>query len=182
MICTSDVAKAYECINSGKLLAYPTEAVYGLGCDPFNGDAVEQLLRLKQRLPSQGLILLVSSWEQLASLTLPISKSAMTAVQSTWPGPVTWIFPASNLVPHWITGTRDSVAVRMTAHPIARELCNKSSIVSTSANVSGKQPAKNKAQLLAQFPTGVDVFFEGELGDSSKPSDIFDVITGNKLR
>jgi len=169
-------------VLEGDIIAYPTEAVYGLGCDPFNEQAVTRLLALKQRGVEKGLILLIAHWEQLFSLIDELPQALLLPVKNTWPGPVTWVFPKARHLPEWITGSHDSIAIRMSAHPIARELCKDHPLVSTSANQSGQPPATDLRSLCQQFPQGIDAVFEGDLGGSSKPSDIFDVQTGARLR
>lgn len=179
---TSDLQLAISAIRDGQVIAYPTEAVYGLGCDPFNVEAVTRILTLKQRDASQGLILLIADWSQLEALIAPISDVLMTRVRDTWPGPVTWVFPKSKALPPWISGQHDSVAVRMTAHPVARALCQNAPLVSTSANIHGHPPARSLSDLSSQFPHGIDWVIAGDLGSSSKPSAIFDVLTGAQWR
>jgi L-threonylcarbamoyladenylate synthase len=169
-------------LQQGKVIVYPTEAVYGLGCDAFNRTAVERILRLKGRSIQKGVILLIANWDQLNELTLPISKTLIEQVKLTWPGPVTWIFPKNPSIPEWLTGGRDSIAIRMSAHSIARELALQGPIVSTSANISSGPPARTVAEINSQFPTGIDILVEGNLGDESTPSAIYDVLSGKKLR
>jgi L-threonylcarbamoyladenylate synthase len=176
------VSEARALIKAGKVIAYPTEAVYGLGCDPFNQQAVEKILSLKQRNSSQGLIILISNWEQLAPLIAPISLEQQQKLKSTWPGPVTWIFPKSTDIPKFVSGEHESIAIRMSAHPLANEICLDGPIISTSANIHGKAPAVNLLDLQNQFPEGIDAILNGELGGLSQPSSIFDLITGNRLR
>lgn len=176
------IPDALALLKQGKIIAYPTEAVYGLGCDPFNKQAVDRLLALKQRQVDKGLILLISSWEQLTELTLTIPESAMQKVKNTWPGPVTWIFPKSDRVPDWVSGNRPTIAIRMSAHPIAQALSVTGPVVSTSANQTGFEPAKSLGDLEAEFPQGVDACITGELGGRENPSTIFDALTGVQLR
>lgn len=169
-------------LKTGKIIAYPTEAVFGLGCDPFNQAAVERLIALKQRPESKGFIVLVSNWLQLQSLIGSVSDAQLQRVRATWPGPVTWIFPKSPHLPSWLTGEHDGIAVRMSAHPVAFSLCLESPIVSTSANISGQLPVKTQLDLLSQFPYGIDAIVAGELGGNLTPTSIFDVVTGKQLR
>lgn len=169
-------------IQQGQVIAYPTEAVYGLGCDPFNARAVHRVVELKQRSVTQGVIVLISSWEQLFTLIAPVSEQHLERVQQTWPGPVTWVFPKSSAVPAWVCGDHPSIAIRMTAHPIARALCEEGPLISTSANIHGRPPARSVSELQAQFPQGIDLIVSGELGGASQPSTIYDVLTGHRLR
>ncbi|NOR70927.1 MAG: tRNA threonylcarbamoyladenosine biosynthesis protein RimN, partial [Methylomarinum sp.] len=110
---------AAQKIQAGEVIAYPTEAVYGLGCDPLNEEAVLNLLALKKRSIDKGLILIASSLTQLEPY-LQLNDEIRSKVQATWPGPVTWIIPAQTWVPQWLTGQHSSLAVRVTAHPIAK--------------------------------------------------------------
>lgn len=182
MRCINQIDAARKCIAAGDIIAYPTEAIYGLGCDFANKSAVERLLQLKMRPIEKGLIVIISQWEQLFPLIGTIPDELMTRVKNTWPGPVTWVFPKSKHVPYWVSGEHDTVAIRMTKHPISRELCAHMPLISTSANLSGHAPAKDFSGVLAQFSKGVDVFFDGALGHEIKPSAIFDVMSGSKLR
>jgi len=164
------------------VIAYPTEAVYGLGCDPFNQHAVEALLALKQRAVSKGLIVLVSDWEQVWPLIGEVPEDKLNTVKQTWPGPVTWIFPKSDAVPSWLSGEHASLAIRMTAHPIARALCQYGPLVSTSANVAGLAPAVNIEALDHVFPENVAGVVVGDLGGDAAPSEIYHVLDGMRCR
>lgn len=180
-IITVDAAKYL--VQQGDIIAYPTEAVFGLGCDPFNQAAVRQLLSLKNREPGKGLILLIAHWAQLSALIAPVPEKKLVAVKKSWPGFVTWIFPKNNALPDWLTGNHASIAIRMSAHQTARQLCHNHPIVSTSANISGYPPARTHQDLMAQFPEGgIKAVAEGALGGADKPSAIFDVLTGRQLR
>ena len=169
-------------LKQGKIIAYPTEAVYGLGCDPFNQHAVERLIALKQRAANKGFILLISDWTQLTPLVGTLSDVWLERVRQTWPGPVTWIFPKASGLPQELTGQHDGIAIRMSAHPIAHQLCSDGPVVSTSANVSGMPPITDPAELQLQFPQGIDAVLAGDLGGQRLPSAIFDVCSGEQLR
>ncbi len=181
---STKIDEAVTALQNGDVIAYPTEAVFGLGCDPFNKSAVEKLLSLKKRAVSKGLILITHDWYQVASLTSPIDDTAMNRAQNTWPGPYTWVFPASDSVPRWIRGDQHGIALRVTRHPLASTLCEAfgGPIVSTSANVEGTSPAKTIIDVLSNFPSGIGVILEGPLGDSENPTTIRDVLTGEILR
>lgn len=171
-----------QLVQQGGVIAYPTEAVYGLGCDPFNQASVESIQSLKGRGTEKGFILLIADWSQLFSLIAPINDEQLARVRATWPGFVTWIFPKAPALPEWLTGGQDSVAIRMSAHPIARALAIKQPIVSTSANLSGQPPAKSEEELLRQFPKGIDALIQGQLGGFTQPSVIYDVRNNQRLR
>ncbi len=174
-------------LHAGGIIAYPTEAVYGLGCDPLNEASVLKLLALKKREVAKGLILLASSWSQIEALIAieKIPKDQLVKIKSSWPGPITWIFPAAKKVPKWITGAYESVAIIITAHPIAKAICENfgGAIVSTSANVANNSPAKTYDELIAEF--GADVFdmvLVGAVGKLEKPTPIYDALTGKAVR
>ncbi|MDX1555016.1 MAG: Sua5/YciO/YrdC/YwlC family protein [Xanthomonadales bacterium] len=177
-------AEAARILNDGGVVAYPTEAVYGLGCDPFNYDAVVRILDLKGRPESAGLILIADEFSRVDDLIAEVSDAQLDRALGTWPGPVTWLFPKSPLVPGWISGEHDSIALRITDHPACRELCAAlgRGIVSTSANRSGQAPARIPADIEAAFGAAIDGIMTGELGGRENPSEIRDIRTGEVVR
>jgi len=179
-----NIKKAVAILRQGGIIAYPTEGVYGLGCDPFNEKAVLRLLKLKQRSVDKGLILIASQWTQLENLVKPIAKKLLSKVQATWPGPVTWVFPAINKAPAWICGAHDSVAIRVTNYPVAYALCEAYGrpIVSTSANLEGQPVTRNSKEVRKQFPRGIDFILPGTAGNLKSPTMIRDILTGKVLR
>lgn len=172
-------------LQQGKIIAYPTEAVFGLGCDPDNAEAITALLQLKQRAESKGLILIASDIAQL----LPyIDIQAVPAqrwelIQKSWPGPFTWVFPATNRILPLIKGQYQSVAVRVTAHPVAKSLAQafQKPLVSTSANISAQAPCKTASEIEKYF-TDLAGIVEGEIGSEAKPTTVQDAITGQVYR
>ncbi|WP_088329262.1 Sua5/YciO/YrdC/YwlC family protein [Lacimicrobium sp. SS2-24] len=169
----------------GQLLAYPTEAVFGLGCDPDNQQAVMDLLALKQRPVEKGLILVARTYSQLLPYVkdTAIPSDRRTAIVSSWPGPVTWLLPKSDTAPDWITGGSDLLAVRVSAHPVVAQLCEVlgKPVVSTSANVSGQPPITRASDIRETFADKV-LLVPGNLGGSLKPSEIRHGLTGKVLR
>jgi L-threonylcarbamoyladenylate synthase len=175
--------EAAQCVRAGGLVAYPTEAVYGLGCDPGNRTAVERLLRLKRRSAAKGLILIAADGPQLAPWVQWLDPPRMTEILATWPGPCTWVLPAASRTPRWLTGGRDTLAVRVTAHPIAAALCRTcgTALVSTSANLAGRSPARSPLQVRLHCPA-IDYILHGPLGGLARPSIIRDGATGRLIR
>lgn len=171
--------------SQGHVFAYPTEAVFGLGCDPDNQSAVMALLKLKQRDVSKGLILVANSYAQLLAYVddKAIPEKNRADIFNHWPGPYTWLLPALPSAPHWITGGSNLIAVRVSSHPLVQELCElfQKPIVSTSANLSGMPAAKTAEEVIAQFDTQLSLI-SGELGGSHKPSMIRHGITGEVIR
>jgi L-threonylcarbamoyladenylate synthase len=170
-------------LKQGNIIAYPTEAVFGLGCDPWHEHAVYSLLELKSRSWQKGLILVAANFEQLQDFVEPLSVDKMARIYASWPGPVTWILPAKEAVPDYLRGQHDTIAVRVTAHKQTATLCRQfgGAIVSTSANVTGQQPAKSIRQVHWQLPK-VKTLLTGQCGDLDKPTQIRDGQTGAILR
>lgn len=174
---------AARLLQGGGVVAYPTEGVWGLGCDPMNEAAVRRLLDLKQRPEAKGLIIIAASLAQVGQWLQGLDAAQHAACAATWPGPYTWVVPAA-AAPAWLRGRHDSVAVRVTAHPGVQALCNAfgGALVSTSANISGKPPARDALQLRQQFGRALDYILPGRLGGDGKPSEIRDARTGIVLR
>lgn len=179
------IAAAIEVLNKENVIAYPTEAVFGVGCDPDSEVAVNRLLALKQRPVDKGLILIAASFEQLKPY---IDDSMLTnaqrdAIFARWPGPVTFVFPAPATTPRWLTGRFDSLAVRVTDHPLVVALCQAygKPLVSTSANLSGLPPCRTVEEVREQFGADFPVV-EGETGGRLNPSEIRDALTGELFR
>ena len=141
--------EAARYINQGKVIAYPTEAVFGLGCDPLNPHAVARILQIKQRHVSKGLILIAADFEQLLPFVAPVDSEILAPALESWPGPNTWIFPARSKTPHWLTGNHNSIAVCVTDHPVARKLCRvaNTALGATRANRSRQQSARSARQV-----------------------------------
>lgn len=175
---------ARDVVWGGGVLAYPTEAVFGLGCDPLAAAAVARILAIKSRDASKGLILIASRIEQLLPFLAPLSKDIRMKLEATWPGPVTWVVPAAVNIPDSLSGGRDTLAVRVTAHPIVRQLCEITgmALVSTSANRSGHPPARNALQVRVLFHKEIDYIVPGDVGGLKKPTEIRDARTGKILR
>jgi L-threonylcarbamoyladenylate synthase len=175
---------ACAALRAGGVIAYPTEGVWGLGCAPLDERAVSRLLALKKREWQKGLILIAADFAQLEPFVHLPSRTAQKRAFATWPGPATWVFPASDHTPMWVSGERDTVAIRVTAHPIARDLCLAygGPIVSTSANRAGREPARSASAVRMQFPRQLDALVPGALGGLETPTVIRDVVSGLILR
>lgn len=169
---------------AGGIVAYPTEAVYGLGCDPLNPEAVMRLLELKQRPWQKGMILIASSQSQLRPFLQPIDATIQQKLDASWPGPVTWLLEAKPEVPYWLRGEHRTLAVRVTAHPLAAALCDTfgGPLVSTSANLAGHEPARAPLTVRRELGEKVDYILHGALGGNDKPTEIRDAQTGRIVR
>ena len=182
----ASLANVVAALHRGGVIAYPTEGVWGLGCDPRDEAAVLRLLALKQRDVAKGLILIASSEAQLAPFidTASLGGSQLAEVRASWPGPNTWIMPASKDAPSWITGAHDGIAVRVTAHPLVRALCDGfgGALVSTSANIASEPSPRARAELDPRIVAGVDAVTDGETLGRAQPSTIRDARSGAVLR
>lgn len=160
-------------LRRGGLIAYPTESCYGLGCNPDNRAAVLRLLKLKQRPQHKGLIVIASSYRQVARYLQPLSSAEQQRLAAAGAQAITYLLPARHSAPRWLRGSHDTLAVRLTAHPFAAQLCRsvRSALVSTSANRSGQRPAKTYAQCQRLFGNKVWVL-PGRVGKRKKPSTI----------
>ncbi len=178
----SDVHQAISALKQGGVILYPTESVIGIGCDPFNKEAVMALLNIKQRDSAKGLILLGSDWQQLENYIQPIETARFNNIKAS--KNITWIFPKTAMVPDWISGHFNTVAVRVTSHPIAKQLCQEfgKPLVSTSANLSGEQPSKTFSQLSTTLCRKVDAIIKQACGPLNTPTQIRDAITDEILR
>ncbi|MEO8466456.1 MAG: Sua5/YciO/YrdC/YwlC family protein [Gammaproteobacteria bacterium] len=178
------IDRAARIVRSGGVIAYPTEAVFGLGCLPDDEQAVMRLLAIKRRSWRKGLVLIGATLAQLERYAVLPPEPRRSEVLATWPGPVTWSLAARRSTPRWIRGDHDSVAVRLTAHPLARRLCERagSALVSTSANVSRRAPHRRILALRHELGRTLDGVLAGELGGLGQPTVIRDGRTGRTLR
>ncbi|WP_428100333.1 L-threonylcarbamoyladenylate synthase [Candidatus Rariloculus sp.] len=178
------IDRAARTVLAGGIVAYPTEAVYGLGCLPFEHDAVRRLIALKQRSRRKGFVLIAAELGQLDDIVILPERPLRDEILASWPGPVTWSLPARSRMPDWLTGGRETVAVRVTRHPLASLLCRRAghALVSTSANLSGRAPLRSVLQVRREFGALVDYVLPGALGDLTRPTVIRDGRTGATLR
>ncbi|TXD96752.1 Sua5/YciO/YrdC/YwlC family protein [Psychrobacter frigidicola] len=207
---TDSIIEAAEWLSAGNLLAYPTESVWGIGCDPFNESAVQQLLAIKQRPVDKGMIVITDDTEHIAPLLNSLNSTQRKVVLDSWQLPLdtansqahTWLLPLSKLesepltvqIPAWITGAHNSVAVRVTAHPLIQQLCAQlvsafnpyGFIVSTSCNPSGQPPALSLAQAQTYFADNTYAakvgYLQGDTLGYQLPSQINDALTGQIIR
>lgn len=186
MFTALSLAQSVALLNEKKVIAYPTEAVFGLGCCPQSEDALQALVSLKHRDSSKGFILIASTIEQVLPFIdlRTIALSQWEKIQATWPGPYTWVFPATAKVLPLIKGQFPTVAVRVTAHGKAKALCEAfgGAIVSTSANVSRMEPFREGSEVFSYFGNKIAGVLEGEVGGALNPTTIQDALTGEVYR
>jgi L-threonylcarbamoyladenylate synthase len=173
-------------LRGGSVLGYPTEAVFGLGCDPHNQQAFERIFALKQRPATQGVLLIAADFTQVERYVdmSKVPADVLAQVQASWPGPFTWVFPRSGQVPEWVAGAHPGIALRVTAHAPAAALCRAfgGALVSTSANPHGQPPARDLATLAGYFGDALDGMVDAPLGGAAQPTTIRDALTGSIIR
>lgn len=182
----ANVNPCVKALLQGEVIAYPTEGVFGVGCDPDNPQAIEKLLAVKAREQAKGLILIAANLAQLQDYIAfdDLSNAMKIKVLSTWPGPVTWVMPKGKKATPWLTGQFDTLAVRVSAHPDVQALCLKfgKPITSTSANLSGEPPCLSVESVKQQLGARVACIYEGQVGLRNKPTEIRDACSGKILR
>lgn len=177
---------AKDAFEQGGVIAYPTEGVFGLGCDPTNEQAIERLISVKSRSVEKGLILLAGDYEQLKPFInealLPAEKKQR--MLDTWPNGTTFVVPANKTLPVFLTGKFATIAVRVTNQPDVVALCAATTkpIVSTSANISGQESAITWQGLSADIVDKIDFIIKGNTLGYTKASTIVDAITGTVFR
>lgn len=184
MLSSLDLQLARDAIAAGGVVACPTEAVWGLSCDPWDEPAVMRLLELKRRPVNKGLILVAAAESQLQFLLDYVSPGQRGQLSATWPGPATWLVPHRGVIPPWISGDHDTVAVRVSGHPVVNALCTAwgGPLVSSSANRAGAQAPKEAFQVRRYFGERLDYILSGAVGGSARPSVIRDLASGRILR
>lgn len=182
----ADFDAAAALLRAGGVLAYPTEAVYGLGCDPHNRAAFEKIFALKRRPATQGVLLIAAAFAQVERYIdlANVPDAVLAQVRASWPGPNTWIFPRSAAVPAWVAGAHTGIALRVTAHEPAAALCRAwgGALVSTSANPHGQPPARSASTVADYFGDALDGLLDAPLGAQDRPTTIRDALSGAIIR
>ena len=181
---SDQIEAAAALLRAGGVLAYPTEGVYGLGCDPDDRAAFEKIFAMKRRPPEQGVLLIAADFEQVRPWIGDAPESAFERVRASWPGAHTFIFPRSPRVPEWVAGGHAGIALRVTTHAPSAALCRAfgGPVVSTSANRHGEAPARSAADILAIFGDEPDGVLDAPLGGLDRPTPITDAVTGAIIR
>jgi len=178
------ISTAVAALARGGVIAYPTEAVWGLGCDPDNEAALTRLLRLKQRDPAKGVILVAADIDQFGPWLEGLTAQWHAPLVASWPGPHTWLVPDNGRSASLVRGCHTKVALRVSDHPDVQALCRAfgGPLVSTSANRAGEAPAMSEDEIRRVFADELDAIVPGELGGNPRPSVIRDLISGHVLR
>ncbi len=180
-----DYQRVSKIIFQGGIIAYPTEGVWGIGCDPWNESAVNKILSIKQRSADKGLILVVADTSQIAQLLAPLSEEMLKRINTVYERATTWLIPDNNgWAPDFVRGKHSSVAVRISQHPVVKSICNACDkpVISTSANVAGEPPLTTFTEVSSCFSEKLDMIVPGKTCGAGLPSRIIDLKTGIILR
>ncbi|WP_417504130.1 L-threonylcarbamoyladenylate synthase [Marinomonas gallaica] len=184
MLITSDATQVAEILLNGGVVAYPTEAVWGLGCDPFNQQAVQRILTLKSRPVEKGLILIAGAAQHLEPWQEILEHAMFTRLIEVTDRPTSWVVADTLITPDWVRGQHPGVAIRLSQHEPVQNLCSayQGVLVSTSANPAGLDPARSKEEVMNYFGDTLDAIFDAPLGNAAQPSQVLDLITGKQFR
>ena len=176
--------RAVATLLAGGVVAYPTESVYGLGCDPWNRAAVARVFAVKQRPTRKRCIVIAADQRQLERLVDVRAREFSSFASRYWPGPVTLVAPARDEAPAWLVDADGTLATRVTNHPVARGLCAsfRGPLISTSANRDGRPPARDALRVRAAFGTEIDSYVAGRVGGLATPTRIIDIRDGRMIR
>lgn len=175
---------AVAAMREGGVIAYPTEYCFGLGCDPRNPKAVEHLLRIKQRKAEQGVILIAADKTQVCAWVDLASSPLRAEIEASWPGPNTWLLPAQEHVTSWVKGHHTTVAMRIPALSMCRDLCREfgDAIVSTSANRHGQEALLSAQAVTDEMGDELAYVINAPVGGASAASTIRHGLTGELIR
>ena len=175
--------EALAALRRGEVIAFPTETLYGLGADALNAQAVEKVFQLKGRDPANPIPVLVADRAMLALVVTDVPTVAEQLIGAFWPGPLTIVLPAEASIPRPLINSSGRVGVRISSQPIANELVRGLGhpLTATSANPSGKAPARTIQQARAYFPQDIEVFIDGGELQSRTGSTVVE-IAGDRVR
>ncbi len=169
-------------LRNGGIIAHATEGVFGLGCRAFDQDACKQVAIRKGRSSKKPFIVVVAEFAQIAG-AVDQTQIDFAKVSASWPGPETWIFPATKVAPRWLISDQCTIAVRVTGHRQFGRLCTAvGPMLSTSANLPGRPPALSLLEVRRFFGHAVDFYLPGELMSTGRPSRIRDARGGSTVR
>ena len=177
-----EIKKIHQILVNGGVIAYPTESVFGLGCDPSNEEAIAKILKIKKRALEMGLVLLTPSIE-IVSDWVNMNNKQLKVLSSPSPRPTTYIIPASNSAPKWLT-VKNTLAIRLSNDLFIKNICGMLGlpIVSTSANLHGEQPCKSADEVEKIMGSQLDYIVFKKTGPFNNPSTIVDLSSGKTIR
>jgi L-threonylcarbamoyladenylate synthase len=175
------IKEAVRIIKKGGLVVFPTETVYGLGCNALNKKAVARIFEVKKRDLGKPLLILIGQKGELKKYVKTITPLAKKLIKKYWPGPVTLVFQKSKIIPPAVVAGKDKVAIRLSSNKITQALIRESGLplIGTSANLSGQNNINSPEEVIKQFRNKVDLIIDGGRTRQGKASTVVDV-TGEK--
>ena len=177
-----EIKKIHQLLVNGGVIAYPTESVFGLGCDPSNEQAVLKIMKIKKRSLEMGLVLLAPSFE-IVSDWVNINNEQLEVFTGPSLRPTTYIVPASDSAPKWLA-VKNTLAIRLSNDLFIKKICNLLGlpIVSTSANLHGEQPCRSADEVEKIMGSQLDYIVFKKTGSFNNPSTIIDLSSGKTIR
>jgi L-threonylcarbamoyladenylate synthase len=169
------IRRAADIIKSGGIVVFPTETVYGIGASPFNKKAVSRIFKIKGRSGTKPLSLIVSSFDQVRTISKQLGPKVRALIKRSWPGPLTVVVKKSKVIPDHVTRGDKNIGIRMPDHKIALALIKAvgTPLVATSANISGMPPARSAEEAKKQLKN-VDLLIDGEKSRLKTASTVVD--------
>ncbi len=170
------IERAAEVVREGGVILYPSDTIYGLGCDPFCKSAVRRIFEIKKRPGEKGLLVLVPSSDWLERLARGVDSDLLKVCERFWPGPLTIVLKARRELSRELTGREGKIGIRWPANPFLQEWMERipGPIVSTSANLSGGEVITSASELQELFGSEVDLFVQSEEPVRGTPSTVVD--------
>ena len=179
-----NINSSVEWLNAGKILAHPTESIWGLGCDARNEEAVKLIFKIKKRDKKKNFILLVKSLESFEKYLEEINTEDKTFLDKHWPGPYTFLIKYNEKLPTHLKNASGKIAIRVSNHLPLKRLFKKFSgfMISTSANISGQKNINDPQDILNIFEYDELAYYDETLGKNKSPSQIIDLETKRIIR
>ncbi len=179
-----NLSSSIDWLEAGKILIHPTESIWGLGCDAFNEKAVSDIFDIKKRDKKKNFILLIRSFDSIKNYIQELDPSDEEYLLKHWPGPFTFLIKYNNTLPNHLKNETKKIAIRVSNHlPIKRLFdCFSGFMISTSANISGKENLKNPEEIINYFECADMAYYDELLGTNVSPSKIIDLETKFVIR
>ena len=179
-----NINSSVEWLNAGKILAHPTESIWGLGCDALNEEAVNLIFKIKKRDKKKNFILLVKSVESFEKYLEEINTEDKTFLNKYWPGPYTFLIKYNEKLPTHLKNASGKIAIRVSNHLPTKQLFKTYNgyIVSTSANISGKDNLDDPNEIINFFEYDEIAYYDEILGKNITPSKIIDLESRTVIR
>lgn len=170
-------SRAIEALKRGEVIVFPTETFYGLGADALNSAAVEKVVSLKGRNLENPIAVIVANREMLKEVVAEVPPTALRLIERFWPGPLTLVLPAKKTLPAPLLNSNGGIGIRISSHPLATRLARELDrpITATSANPSGKEPARSVEEAMGYFSDRVKIFLDGGRLEGTKGSTVVEI-------